>query len=165
MARLEFLENEIAAKEARIMELRRRQKPKMSPKADGDFVPTLPSCENDNTADLTQMWIDACQIAQNYQNLNYKIINFQEAVNNQMSEDMDKSELVPFAVRQLKNKFSTLQVGVQTLSSKVWLKNHHVIRCNGCESVQPDKRLPVDLVKIVQNACVQMATVRSLISC
>ena len=122
MARLEFLENEIAAKEARIMELRRRRKPTMSPKADGDFVPTLPSCEDDSTPDLTQMWIDACQIAQNYQNLNYKIINFQEAVNNQISEDMSKSELVPLAVRQLKNKFSTLQVGVQTLSSKERLK-------------------------------------------
>ena len=109
----------------------------MSPKADGDFVPTLPSCEDGNTADLTQMWIDACQIAQNYQNLNYKIINFQEAVNNQMSEDMEKSELVPFAVRQLKNKFSTLQVGVQTLSSKVRLKNGHgpslsVVRTSFC---------------------------------
>ena len=123
LARLDFLENEIAAKEARIMELRRRRKPTMSPKAEGDFVPTLPSCEDGNEADLTQMWIDACQIAQNYQNLNYKIINFQEAVNNQMSEDMDKSELVPLAVRQLKNKFSTLQVSVQTLSSKVRLKD------------------------------------------
>ena len=122
LARLDFLENEIAAKEARIMELRRRRKP-TSPKAEGDFVPTLPSCEDGNEADLTQMWIDACQIAQNYQNLNYKIINFQEAVNNQMSEDMDKSELVPLAVRQLKNKFSTLQVSVQTLSSKVRLKD------------------------------------------
>ena len=123
LARLDFLENEIAAKEARIMELRRRRKPTLSPKAEGDFVPTLPSCEDDSEADLTQMWIDACQIAQNYQNLNYKIINFQEAVNNQMSEDMDKSELVPLAVRQLKNKFSTLQVSVQTLSSKVRLKD------------------------------------------
>ena len=78
----------------------------------------MPSCEDDAQADLTQMWIDACQIAQNYQNLNYKIINFQEAINNRMDEDMERSELVPLAVRQMKNKFSTLEVGVQTLSSK-----------------------------------------------
>ena len=93
-ARLEFLEKEIIAKEARIMELRRRRKPKLSvPRADGDFVPTLPSCEEGNQADLTQMWVDACQIAQNYQNMNYKILNFQEAIDNQMTEDMEKSEL------------------------------------------------------------------------
>merc|ERR1712131_256381 len=144
MARLEFLENEIAAKEARIMELRRRRKPTMSPKADGDFVPTLPSCEDDSTPDLTQMWIDACQIAQNYQ-----IINFQEAVNNQMSEDMSKSELVPLAVRQLKNKFSTLQVGVQTLSSKVTCgfgENSPKCLCSNGDCSFPDILLSGDSV-------------------
>ena len=47
----------------------------------------------------------------------------EDAINYKSLSDKQQSELVPFAVRQLKNKFSTLQVGVQTLSSKVRSKN------------------------------------------
>ena len=73
LTRIEHLEQEILTAEARIFKLLKQKRRdtvirnnevRESPFADGDFVPTLPSCEANAETDLEQMWRDGCKIAE-----------------------------------------------------------------------------------------------------
>ena len=76
LTRIEHLEQEILAAEARVFKLLKHngqdtvirndkiRESLMTPLADGDFVPTLPSCEANAETDLEQMWRDGCKIAE-----------------------------------------------------------------------------------------------------
>ena len=81
LLRIEHLENEIQSAETRILKLLklkgdqaralREKKEKANSFAEGDFIPTLPSCENDAEINLEQMWRDACKIAEVYYDIDY----------------------------------------------------------------------------------------------
>ena len=75
LKRIEIVEQEILDKERRIRELvgktaKTAKTAKTNSKnskvsfADGDFYPTLPSCEADADPNLTQMWTDSCKLAE-----------------------------------------------------------------------------------------------------